>query len=261
MKIIFWNLYNNENSKNVVSIINHYAIDIAIFAEHKALAIERISQQLETYRYEPGLGGNDKIIAFHKENVELAVHQEQSRYTLYTAKCDNISFNIIGVHLEPQLHYTDNARLLTLTDLANDIKNLEKQTKTENTIVIGDFNTSPFAPEMVNKRALNGVLFKDLIISRQTDTYERKKYKRFYNPMMMHLSESESEYGSYYYTNGIEVLHWYAFDQVLVRGTLVDAIKTLKYCNSTGDRKLVSERGIPDKAISDHLPLYVEVLI
>ncbi len=261
MNILFWNLYKNENSKHVVSILKHYSIDIAVFAEYKALNIDSIIRQLKTYVCVPGLGGNERIIALRRESVKLEVRQEQSRYTLYTAECDNGLFNIAGVHLEPQLHYPDHARLQTLTELAIDIKSLEKKTGNDNTIVIGDFNTSPFAPEMVNKKALNGVLYKDLVLSRQTDKWEGKMYKRFYNPMMMHLSEVDKVYGSYYYTNGLETLHWYAFDQVLVRGTLVGGIKKIQYCKSTGERKLVSPTGIPNKAISDHLPLYVEVLI
>ena len=261
MKILYWNLFNNENSKYVISLIKHYDIDIAIFAEHKALNSDSVIHQLKTYVFEPGFGGNDRIVVFYRENVKLEVRQEQSRYTLYTANYNKVPFNIIGVHLEPNLHYSDHARLQTLTELANDIKNHEKKTGSEKTIVIGDFNTNPFAPEMVNKKALNGVLFKDLILSRQSDTYERKTYKRFYNPMMMHLSESRNEYGSYYYTSGLEVLHWYAFDQILVRSELVSALKKIEYCNNTGEYKLVSKNGIPDKSVSDHLPLYVEVLI
>lgn len=146
-------------------------------------------------------------------------------------------------------------------ELVNDIDEIEKEDASLNTLIIGDFNTSPFAPEMVNKKALNAVLFKELIEKQEIVTYDRRQYRRFYNPMLLFLSERDKVYGSHYYSSGIDTINWYAYDQFCVRKTLVDKVKTFNYCKSAGNICLVTKNNLPNKKYSDHLPLLVEVEI
>ncbi len=51
-----------------------------------------------------------------------------------------------------------------IRDLVTDISEQEKMLNHTNTIVVGDFNSSPFDNELIQKDAFNAVLFKELIL-------------------------------------------------------------------------------------------------
>ena len=77
--------------------------------------------------------------------------------------------------------------------------------------------------------------------------------------MLDYISEKNGVYGSYYYTSGISTLHWYCFDQVLLRKSLIEKIIDLHYCKEIAGESILTKKGYPNKRISDHLPLLVEV--
>jgi hypothetical protein len=64
--------------------------------------------------------------------------------------------------------------------------------------------------------------------------------------------------GSYYYRNAEPVLYfWHVFDQVLIRPQLLRYFQHehLAILNQVGDIPLLTSRGIPNRNISDHLPV------
>jgi len=261
MKVLFWNLYKKENSKYVIALLTSEEIDVAIFAEYEGLLLDKISSALNGYYIQYGLGGNDKIVAIIKGNIDVNVKREQSRYTLYTARIEQQIVHIGGVHLQANPHASSTDRAITLHDLTCDIRSLEKETASDNTIVIGDFNANPFSLEMISKKGMNAVVFKGLIDLHENVKHEGQQLRRFYNPTLLLLSEEKKQYGSYYYGSGSETLYWNMYDQVVMRKQLANAIVDMKYCKSAGNYQLVTKYGLPKKSISDHLPLCVEVKI
>ena len=235
-----------------------YNIDIAIFSEYKSVDFHELCEQTPEYRC-IGLEGSKKILAIHKNNISLKLRREQNRYSLYSFWYNHDIYNIAGVHLpaNPRAGMLERTEVIRL--LVHDIGTLEKENKSEKTIIVGDFNANPFDPEMVNQSGLNAVLYKDLIIRKETDMFDGHKYKRFYNPMLTILSEEEKIYGSHYCDSGIVTLYWYMYDQVIVRKVLCDSIKSMQFCKNIDGISLVTKLGNPDKNISDHLPLIVEV--
>lgn len=261
MKLLFWNLYNKEISKHVTTLISERKIDVAIFAEYHSLSIENVNRILENYTFQHSLGGNDKILALYKNDIDFSINREQSRYSLYSAKREGKTIVIAGVHLPANPYATEGDRTSILKELADDVKDLEKETGIDNTIIIGDFNANPFSKEIISKNGLNAVLFKDLINTQEYVIHNNKRLQRFYIPTLLMLSEEIKQYGSYYYSSGSESLYWNAFDQVAVRFKLVDSISHIEYCKYVGGESLITKIGLPNKKISDHLPLYVEVLL
>lgn len=205
------------------------------------------------------MGGNDKIVAIVKGNIDASVKREQSRYTLYTARIEQQIINICGVHLRANPYASCIDRTITLRELTYDVRSLEKETASDNTIIIGDFNANPFSLEMISKKGLNAVVFKDLIDSHETIKEDGQQLRRFYNPTLRMFSEERKQYGSYYYGSGSETLYWNMYDQVVLRKQLANALIDMKYCKSAGNYQLITQYGLPKKSISDHLPLCVEV--
>lgn len=65
-------------------------------------------------------------------------------------------------------------------------------------------------------------------------------------------------YGSFYYTKEYNSPYWYCLDQVLVSKDLVNSINHVEYLKKINTRGLL-KNAIPDKKISDHLPLSVKL--
>lgn len=258
MVLLFWNLYKKNNIKHVVNIIKENNVDVAIFAEFTETDFRTIDQSLPQYSVCYGFGGTDKIIMLAKNSFNISVRQEQTRYSIYICQDKEVTYIIVGIHLPANPGANSELRKNIIRDLVSDIVLVEKEFKTNNTIVIGDFNASPFDDELIQKDTFNAVLYKELIMNAESVTVNRKKYKRFYNPHITAISEAEKNYGSFYYSSGMNSLYWYCYDQVIVRKPLVNMIQDVHYCHFIMGQPLLNNIA-PNKTISDHLPLLVKI--
>ena len=254
MTLLFWNLFKNNNASYLSSIIKENDIDIAVCAEYLVTDIKTVEKNLSQYDVCYGYGGNDKIIMLSKNSVNVSLRQEQSRYSIYICEQGNFRCIIAGIHLPANPGANSEARKNIIRDLVADISEVEKELKLDNTIVIGDFNASPFDDELIQKDTFNAVLFKDLIMEHEKVLFNRKYYKRFYNPHISVISEEKKHYGSFYYSNGINSLYWYSYDQIIVRKPLVNLLEQVWYCKYANGKPLINQIA-PNKQISDHLPL------
>lgn len=259
MNLLFWNLKQNSNEKMIVDIILEQDIDIAVFAEHLNTDFSTVCKSLSgKYTPHPGYGGCEKITLLAKSIHSIIIKREQTRYTLYSCSAGSFVYNLAGIHLPSNPNSNSDDRKNVIRDIIHDINELERESKCKNTIVIGDFNASPFDSELTQKDAFNAVMYKELINNTEFVQSNNKRYRRFYNPMVHYLSEDTQTYGSFYCTGGINSLYWYCYDQVLVRKSLVSHLESLQYAKIIGSKKLI-KRLKPDASISDHLPLIVKM--
>lgn len=258
MKILFWNLKKNSNAKWVSEIIRENDIDIALFAEYENTSFETVLSNLQYYIQHDGYGACEKITLLCKCTVDAKVRREQNRYTLYSCKLGDASYNIVGIHLPAPPSSDSNDRKNVIRDIVHDITEQEKSEKNRQTIVIGDFNCNPFDEEVIQKDSFNAVLFKSLIKKQEIVRYNDRDWRRFYNPIIHFLSEDTNTYGSLYYSSGSAPLYWNSFDQVLVRKELVDTISSLEYIREINGRRLIKDVK-PNDLISDHLPLLINI--
>ncbi len=258
INLLFWNLAKNSIDNFVSDIIEENDIDIGVFAEFEGININAILKKLNgKYNFIEGMGACGKIIMIAKSNYDIQVIREQNRYIIYSVYYKKEYYILVGLHLQDNLYSDEASRKLTIRNIVYDIEAEEKTLKHSNTIVMGDFNASPFDSELIQKDSFNAVLFKDLILKSEYVNFENKTFRRFYNPMLNYISEDNFNYGSIYYGSGIKTLYWYCYDQVLVRRDLIDQLIDVSYCKFIKNKKLLSNV-CPDKAISDHLPLIVK---
>lgn len=259
MNLLFWNLKQNSNERIIADIIAEQDIDIAVFAEHLQTDFSTVCNFLSgQYTPYPGYGGCEKITLIAKTTYTITVKREQTRYTLYSCSIGTSTYNLAGIHLPANPNSNADDRKNVIRDIVYDVCELERKSKCKNTIVIGDFNASPFDSELTQKDAFNAVIYKDLINNAEYVQSNNKRYRRFYNPMVHYISEDTQTYGSFYYSGNINSLYWYCYDQILVRKPLVSHIESLQYAKTIGDKKLI-KRTKPDASISDHLPLIVRI--
>ena len=172
MNVLFWNLKQNPNEKWVADLTREKDVDIAVFAEYQGTSFEYVLSALQDYVRYDGYGACEKITMLCKQSIETTVKREQNRYTLYSCKVDDVSYNIVGIHLPAPPHADANDRKNVIRDIVHDISEQEREEKNELTIIIGDFNCNPFDEEIIQKDTFNAVLYKPLI---------RKKEEVLYN--------------------------------------------------------------------------------
>lgn len=258
MNIAFWNLAKNDNADSIAHMIRENNIDIALFAEHRSTNFSTLCQQLKGFAQSLGYGGCEKITLIAKSGFHMTVRREQNRYCIYECLVGDTKFVIVGLHLPANPNSTTEDRKNVIRDIVRDVEAIEKELKTDKTIIIGDYNASPFDQELIQKDAFNAVLYKGLLKKQEYITSNGKQYRRFYNPMVHYISEESQMYGSFYYSGGIQSLYWYCYDQVIVRKSLMDKVIAIKYCKSIGKKSLLKNIK-PDEDISDHLPLIVTI--
>lgn len=257
MKIAFWNLAKNNIEDYVIDLILENNIDICIFAEYQKIDFDSVISKLKKYKFYDGMGGCTKIKLISSNECNVEIKREQDRYSIYSISINNSNYIIAGIHLQDRMNNDSDVRKNTIRNLIVDIKEQESTLKHSNTIVIGDFNASPFDEELVQKDAFNAVLFKDLILKTENVTFNGTRYKRFYNPMLNYISEDNSTYGTYYLSNGLKNIYWYFLDQIIVRKNLVSSLNSINIIKSINNKRLTKEI-LPNKDISDHLPLIAE---
>mgnify|MGYP005758340247 FL=1 len=260
LNILFWNLNRNSIEKDIVECLAENNIDIAIFTEYSAINIIEIVKNLgQMYVYVEGAQKDTKIIIVAKTTLEVTIIQQQNRYSLCHVKNAIQEYLLAGIHLEDKRNYKTSDRInKTIKPLVNDIEQAEKSFECDNTVVIGDFNADPYSEELLSKYSFNAVLFKSIIKKSEFTNPISLPRKRFYNPILHYISEDTEMYGSFYYENDHMTSYWYCLDQVLVRKNLVDMIKHVEYLKKIGSTNLL-KNNVPDKSISDHLPLLIKL--
>lgn len=256
MNLLYWNLHSNGNEEYISHLLNEHSIDIAIFSEYSKTDFKAItnSEISKGYRLCKSCGGCDKVIMLAKQSVQVQVSREHCRYVIYSVIHDLSRYIIVGTHLPSKPHADANDRERVIRELMYDLKEQEKKEKHSNSIIIGDFNASPFDKEIILKDTFNAVLFKEVIQKKNEIEYQGHKYRLLYNPILNHISENNHQYGSYYYTSGSNTLYWYCYDQILMSKNLVHKFDEMQYCQFINGMPLI-KRLCPDKRISDHLPL------
>lgn len=149
-------------------------------------------------------------------------------------------------------------------DIASDIRLIEKDVGHTRTLVVGDFNMTPYEQGMVTTKGMHALMSKSLTRSMQ-QLQNRVGYPCFYNPMWSHLGDHPNRApGSFFFSNGASATNtfWQLLDQVIVRYDLMDSINQPEILTNDGTESLITNRGRPRKATySDHLPLFFTVNI
>ncbi len=258
MRVLFWNVNDKENSLLLAGCVAEHKIDIVVLAEHKNVDIGHFLELQPNYKVIRSMGACDKIQVLSSYQYLVTLKHEQHRYALFKIEHESEKYLMAGIHLPDRFTSDTSIRQAEIREIVRDICNLEEREKCCETFVIGDYNANPYDDEMVGILGFDAVLFKNVIEKQETHTVDGRRYKRFYNPVLDYISEDKKQYGSFYYTGGSKDIVWHCLDQIIVRKSLIDSIRSMKYLKKINKTDLISNTS-PKKAISDHLPLLVEI--
>jgi len=144
------------------------------------------------------------------------------------------------------------------------VKKIEEnwKDKTQNTILIGDFNMNPFDPGMVCTRSFNSVcsldIAKKMRCRKIKDSGEIFTY--FYNPSWKIYADAGNHdvHGTYYYDRCKSgQFHWNNLDQALLRPSILESYNhRFEVLYDTLNFDLRKE----NNGVSDHYPIMLEIL-
>lgn len=201
-----------------------------------------------------------KVLSKNKPN-KIKHCNETEYYTIKMLEIGKKEKQIIGVvHLPSRLYAKDEDRRIEISDMIDNIEKLEYKYKTNNTIIVGDFNADPFEGCMTKVTGLHSVSSKDVALKFKR-IVRQKEYKMFYNPMWNKFGDFKGVAGTYYYAGSTaEEIFWHIFDQVVIRPQLISRFEEDKLNIITkiqGDIILNKNTKI---MVSDHLPIEFEIM-
>jgi exonuclease III len=255
--VLFWNTNRNNVDDLLASIVESEDIDLVILAEYsldsKALT-NKLSLRNKDFQVVPTIGCN-RINIVCNSLGEFECFTETSYYTISRYTISGMPLIIAAVHFPSQLRYNHDSREELARSLKQDIERAERITGISKTIALGDFNVNPFDKTMINANCMHALPCARLL-NRASRVVNGMEYSKFYNPMWNFFGDYTSPPGTYYYSDSnLTCYFWNMFDQVIVRRSLRNSIRSLKIVTSTNEIDLLSDNETPNRDISDHLPI------
>lgn len=163
------------------------------------------------------------------------------------------------VHLPSLLGANDSVGYV----LAEELRRTETRLRNQRTILVGDFNRSPFDDVVVDALGFHALMTRQLTERKHNRTVQGHEYPVFFNPMWQFLTDRATRPpGTYYFDQSVALNHfWYTLDQVMVRPELADKLNSVEILETDGtDSLLNTPHGWPDTTTgSDHLPLLFRI--
>jgi endonuclease/exonuclease/phosphatase family protein len=268
LKLLFWNVGGTAKVSDLAALVEQEKPEVVILAENpssvtatvEALnAVASRSYHL-TFNLSPRL---QFFVAMPPDRFESLLDEGGvAARRLSPIIGDDII--IVAVHLPSKLHLTDNDQALLTTRLANSIEELEARVGHDRTVVIGDLNMNPFEQGVVSSEGLHAVMSRT-IATRGGRVVMGRHRKFFYNPMWRFFGDADVDVrpgGTCYYASSAPIAYfWHVFDQVLLRPDLAERVRPgdVSIVKSIADRTLLNSAGVPDRKISDHLPIVTRI--
>lgn len=265
LTFLFWNIQKKPLLPRVARIAMANAVDVVILTECANTDAELLAELNAggPIRYKCPNRHNDRFrvaSTLPKSRIPEVFNDASNRLSIHDVLLPGrASMTLALVHLQapPKARYGMALRI------AGEVRVFEEQFGHERTILVGDFNLSPFEDPIVDALGFHALMTRDLVGRRNGRIIQGVEYPTFFNPMWQFQTDRGSRpAGTFYFHDSGEVNHfWYAPDQVMVRPELVDKLVDVAVVETDGSDSLLDPTyGWPDTANgSDHLPLLFRI--
>ncbi|WP_019867475.1 endonuclease/exonuclease/phosphatase family protein [Methylovulum miyakonense] len=263
---LFWNVGRTRRLDIVCRLVREFDVDVLMLAEN-TLGIADILAKLNTpevsdFHYNSGLC--ERIAIFSKfQDRQIKPQFESKHISIRHFKPQNgTDLSLVVAHLPSKLRQSNDSQAFEMAAIARDIIRMEEKVGHQRTVLVGDLNMNPFETGLIAANGLHATMARH-IAEKKTRMVNGRSYPFFYNPMWSLLGDASNRpSGSYYHQQSEHVSYfWHLFDQVLLRSDVLPMFQNenLKLIDRAGDCSLLTRNGIPDKNISDHLPILFQL--
>ncbi len=247
-KVLFWNINAKDLSKEIADLCAVYDPDILVLAESKIMdeKLLRLLNLGQSRIFEADLNVSRRIKFYSRyESARFEPVLDDNYFSVrHLRPYLGRDLLLVGVHLPSKIHAGPIDQLMEASHLAESIRTIEVNRATSATVVIGDFNMSPFEDAMVAASGMHAILDRTIAL-KTTRIVKSREYPFFYNPMWSCLGDlTKGPPGTHKYSKAVEINHfWHTFDQVLIRPSLIEFFKS-------DDVEVIELSG------SDHYPIF-----
>lgn len=261
MNILFWNVHKNKEINNLLSELiletNADIIGLAEYEDNVKMLLSLINKGESIYFEYPVIAYKRIKIISKIKPAKKHIGSEGQYYVIWQFPFMKYKLvNIAFVHM-PVLLLEESDKMYIAGKLRESIEKFESKTNTTESIVVGDFNMNPFDKPIYSAGGLHAISDSKIALEMKRIVREEEMYY-FYNPMWNLLGDMNAPTGSYFYRKSIlDCLFWNAVDQVCIRPSLINRfdMDCLRYITTIGGKSILNNN-IPNRKISDHLPLY-----
>lgn len=267
MNLFFWNLNKKDLIETLPALSRKYDADVIILAESPfsdTATLRALNDNQERkFLLPPNFSSRLNIYTRFDLDSVIPLSDSTGIAIRHIRPPLGVDIILVAVHLPSKLYLNPSDHSFISVRLSQAINEAELRIGHERTIVIGDFNMNPFEDGLVSADGLHAVMDRNIALKGQRIVQgETRKY--FYNPMWSLLGDlSNGPPGTYHYSSSGQVcFFWNAFDQVLLRPSLLEYFSdnSLEVITGFNDTNLLSATGKPDKTnFSDHLPICINL--
>lgn len=248
----------------VCSITASTKADIVVLIEN-IVSTEKTLQALQTNVsqdfYCPNvISESDQRFHCFCRNPELDLSETHSGFRTSVRKLQLGRHNtlLVLVHSVDIRNYDPETRQAFAQEIANDMRFVQKEKKTDKLIVLGDFNMNPFDRGMNLPMGFNAMMTKTCVTLGYR-TFQNKSYDFYYNPMWgLFGDNTDGPAGTIYDTSSQGPYGWNMLDQVVIHHSIVGLFHSVKILTEAGTESLMNRNGRPDADnASDHFPILV----
>jgi len=272
MKVVFWNT-KRDLTKQLVEIAANLSPDIIITCDDPAQPAHQLRQLNKSrhngmFGYRTGLSFPNRIKVFSLLGDRfIQLVGDGKRFVVLKYSLPTVPpFLLMGIHARSKRETSraseDQAVLAQV--IVTELAKIQETQKLSRTLIVGDFNMSPFETGMVASNCFHSVSDRNIVAENTRKVDGLETGRMYYNPMWNLLGDqTNGPPATYYYRQSSPAEYfWYMFDQVLLSSDWVGGFVpgSLKILESTGETSLVNRNGRPNKTkLSDHLPIMFEV--
>ena len=256
MNVCYWNIGKKGKPEDrkfyqvIKSIIDFYSPDLICLSEYEffddSCLLENGYSLVDNVTC-------DKAKCFQKSGLGLVQIRVGDRYCFVENSKRNCLFVFLHAYSSP--YYNEYDRTVYMSEIKGEIDEHIKGKEDTKVFIVGDFNCMPYSNSIMSKEVLNCTLFRGLLETKAN------AHERYYNPMLLLLSEKKGVYGSYFNDSLPDNLRWYLLDQVIINRNADKIIDydSIELLTKIGETDLLKNGKPNSHFYSDHLPLYFAI--
>lgn len=183
---LFWNLNRKPLSESVASIAARHEVDVVILCECCVTPIDllrSLNAGTETsYRYAAGIGCQRvEILARFPSEFIRPIYETDRLTVRHLALPGATDILLAAIHFPSKLHWSEKGQVLECVELADQLRDLERQVGHSRTVLVGDLNMNPFEDAVIGAKGLHAVMTRR-IATKGSRIVQGREYPFFLQP-------------------------------------------------------------------------------